>query len=357
MHRPTFTLQLGSLRATSEEPAGGPRALVVDRDMDVPADVLHVELESLSGVELEGEVTLALGYDGENERVFTGVVTEIRGGISGVTVTALGTLGALLELRTATTYKDRLVGAIVGDLIDQAGLEAGTVSSGPTLPRFVVDRRRSAFAHVKGLADRLGYELYADRDGRVMFHALGDDVGLDAGGGLLGAGGGALMAAAGGALMAAAGGAGGEDYAYGKHLLDATAARKRKGPGGVQVGGESPTSSQGSATAHWLTTGDEELRGEAGEGEPVLTVVDAAARTKDLADRFAAGHLARAGRNARQLRVTVGGRPGLELGDAVSVSDRRGTPLSGRGYVRALRHELGGATGFVTRLRVREAGA
>lgn len=347
MLRPTFTLQLGSLRSTSDDAAGGPRALVVDRDMDVPADVLRVELESASDVALDDDVTLELGYDGKNERAFTGTVVELRGGIAGVTVTALGTLAAMLDLRAAATYENRPAGGIVNDLIDQAGLTAGTVSNGPTLPRFAVDRRRSAFAHVKGLADRLGYELYADRNGRVMFHALGDDAGLDAGGGLLGS--------VGGGLLAAASGGGGEGYEYGKHLLDASAARRKKGPASLQVGGESPMSNQGNATAYWLTTGDEDLRGEAGDGDPKVLVVDQAARTKDLADRFAAGLLARAGRNARQLRVTVAGRPGLELGDSISVMDSRGTPLAGRGYVRALRHEFAGTAGFITRVAVREA--
>ena len=80
------------------------------------------------------------------------------------------------------------------------------------LPRYVVDRALSAHRHLKDLADRLGYELYADRDGSIMFHPLGPAANLDALGGALGA-----VAGAAGALL----GSGGESYAFGQQLLGA----------------------------------------------------------------------------------------------------------------------------------------
>lgn len=46
----------------------------------------------------------------------------------------------------------------------------GTIDDGPTLPRFVIDARCSAYVHLHRLAERLGMELYADRDDRLMFH-------------------------------------------------------------------------------------------------------------------------------------------------------------------------------------------
>ena len=50
--------------------------------------------------------------------------------------------------------------------------------------------------------------------------------------------------------------------------------------------------------------------------------------------------------------MTVLGRPGVELGDSVAVSDVPDGALNGAGYVRAIRHRFGTGTGYVTDLRV-----
>src|SRR5262249_26114109 len=99
-----------------------------------------------------------------------------------------------------------------------------------------------------------------------------------------------------------------------------------------------------------LTTADGNA--ESGNGDVVELVLDPAARTKDLADRFARGYLVTRGRTASELRATVLGRPTLELGDAVRVSGVPDELTNGHGYVQAIRHRLGRETGFLTDLRV-----
>ncbi|HET7270397.1 MAG TPA: hypothetical protein VFI90_04855 [Rubrobacter sp.] len=338
--RPTFTLTIGSLSSTTDNPVAAPGTLVVDRDMDVPADALRLHLRERAGIALDDEVKLDLGHDGEEETVFTGAVETVRPAISGVVVRALGTTHDLLNLRTSTTYVNQSAGSIAGDLIGQAGLSAGTVEDGPVLPRYVVDRALSGYRHLKDLADRLGYELYADRDGNIMFHPLGPAANLDALGGVLGAAVGGLL------------GAGGESYAFGQQLLGAAAGRRGVAWGTVEVGGESPMSGQGDTTEHWLTTNDADYMGNAGDGEPALLVRDPAARTKDLADRFAAGRLAVAARAARETSISVLGRPQVDLGHTVAVADVPDETVNGSGYVRAIRHRFGDDAGFVTEIRI-----
>ena len=341
--RTTYALTIGSLSSSTGEPVAGPRAFIVDRDMNIPADALRLELRDRAGIAVGDEVTLALGYDGDQEEtVFAGTVDTVRPAISGVQVRALGTTNALLNLRTSSTYTNQSAGSIAGDLIDQAGLSAGTVDDGPVLPRYVVDRALSGYWHLKDLADRLGYELYADRDGNVMFHALGPGAGLDTLGGALGALAGAAAGLAGG----------GEGYAFGRHLLRAEAGRRDVAWGQVEVGGESPMSRQGDSTEHWLTTNDDDYRGAAGDGDPALLVRDPVARTKDLADRFAAGRMAVATRTARETSITVLGRPQVDLGDTVSTEAAPEEEINGSGYVRAIRHRLDDGEGFVTQMRV-----
>jgi hypothetical protein len=81
-------------------------------------------------------------------------------------------------------------------------------------------------------------------------------------------------------------------------------------------------------------------------------VSDGAARTKDLADRFAAGLLATAQRGASHVDITVLGRPEIELGDHVQVSDLPDSSSALSGYVRSVRHRFGEDAGFVTDLRI-----
>ena len=337
--RPTFTLTIGALSSSTDNPVAGPGTLVVERDMDVPADALRLRLRERAGIAVDDTVTLALGHDGEEETVFTGAVETVRPAISGVVVRALGKTHDLLNLRTSDTYVNQSAGSIASDLIGQAGLSSGTVEDGPVLPRYVVDRAVSGYRHIKELADRLGYELYADRDGNIMFHALGPAANLDA----LGA-----LGAVAGSLL----GAGGESYACGQQLLSAAAGRRGVAWGKVEVGGESPMSGQGDTTEHWLTTNDADYMGSAGNAEPALLVRDPVARTKDLADRFAAGRLAVAARVAREVSISVLGRPQVDIGHTISVADVPDETVNGSGYVRAIRHRFGDEAGFVTEVRI-----
>ncbi len=352
--KPTFSLTVGGLTTNSDSPAGGPRSLDVLRDMDIPADALLIRLADRKGISLGEDVSLELGFDGDNQAVFSGAVAKIRPTLQGLSVFALGKMNGLLNLRLASTYEGQTAGQIVNDLVSQAGLDAGTIDDGPTFPRFAVDHRLSGYAHVRGLADRLGYELYTDVDGALMFHALGDAAGLDAaGGGLLGS----LAGAAESAVSALLGGGGGsEGYAFAQHLLAARAGRRASPWGSVLVGGESPMSSQGDSSAHWLTVNDSDFQGQAGSGDPTILLLDQAARSKDLADRFAAGQLAVAQRRANQVSLRVFGRPQVDLGDDISVSDVPEDLLNGSGYIRALRHQFNDRLGFVTDLRVALSG-
>ena len=80
--------------------------------------------------------------------------------------------------------------------------------------------------------------------------------------------------------------------------------------------------------------------------------LDALARTKDLADRFAAGQLATAKRRAHQIRIRVLGRPQVDLGDTINTSDLPDNLANASGYVRAIRHTFSAKSGFVTEFSI-----
>ena len=81
-------------------------------------------------------------------------------------------------------------------------------------------------------------------------------------------------------------------------------------------------------------------------------MLDPAARTKDIADRFASGMVAAANRTAHQVTIRVLGRPQVDLGDTVDIGAAPDELINGSGYVRALSHRFGVEAGFVTDLRI-----
>ena len=347
---PRFSLSLGSLKSDSDRAVGGPVRIRVLRRMGGGADALEVDLATRGDAKPGDDASAALGFDGETQTVFTGSVVETAPTLAGVRVLALGRMDRLLRLRVARSYEDRSAGSIVRDLADAAAVDVGQADDGPTLPRFALDTRRNAAQHLQALAARLGFDLYTDRDGRLMFRALGDVKQLD-GGGL-----GGMAAAAAGALAALAGAGSGTGYEVGKHLIAARASHRIVGLEAVQVGGEGTASSHGGESSWWLGTAEDQNLGSSGSGKATALVFDAAARTKDLADRFAAGYRASANRGRHTLQLRTMGRAALELGDAVQVKGARDGGLNGSGYVSALSHHCSFDTGFVTDIGV-ELGA
>lgn len=308
--RPRFSLTVGALRASTEDPIGLPERIVVERDMDVPVDALRLRLGQAIDIAPGEPVAVSLGYD-ELRSVFTGSVAVARRTLTGAEVWALGSALALVRARVSAGYERRDAGSIVRDLAGRAGVGTGIVEPGAILPWYAVDAAQPAYEHARALADRFGFELYTDRLGRLMFHTPGT-AGPRVG------------------------------YAYSRDLLAADGLARAAVPDPV-VGGESPSSEGGEDTAHWLTTAN--LTGGAAGGTLVL---DPVARTQDLADRFAAGYAAVRRRSRRRIRIRVLGNAAAELGERTGVTG----PLAGDGYVRALRHEFGASSGWVTELWV-----
>jgi hypothetical protein len=336
---PRFALKLGGLASDSASPAGGPSYFVVERSLDVPADGLRVWLAERGEVTPGDEATLDLGDEDGVERVFTGTVAEVRPRAGAAEVFCVGTMLGLLELRATEQYLEQSAGDVVRDLAGRAGLEEGEVSDGASLPRFAVEKRLPAYPQLAALARRHGFDLFTDREGKLHFRGLGEAASLGSGGV------GGALASAGAAALDALGGGGA--LGYGAHLVE-TRGRVRPDPARrVVVGGESPASGQGEDTSFWLTARDTDFQDYAGDGDELL-VVDPAARTKDMAGRFAAGYLAGLRRTRRELRVTVAGNAALELGDPLSTVDAPDALLNASGFVSGIRHRFGAGVGFLS---------
>jgi len=353
--QPRFSLSAGSLSSDSSSPVVGPSRFVVERSLDVPIDGLRVLLAESGGVSPGDAVQLDLGDEDGLERVFTGSVAEIRPRLGGCELFCAGTMLALVELRVSSFYQAQSAGDVVRDLIGQASLDEGDISDGLDLPRFSIDRSAGAYAQLRRLADRLGYSLFSDREGKINFKGLGPAANLDSIGGGLGGVGSALAGAA-SAATSALGLGGGGGLGYGKHLLAAVAGLRPPFGRTLLLGGESPMSGQGEDKSFWLTATDTDYEGSSGSGDELL-VIDPAARTKDMADRFAAGYAASFDRRTSAIRLTVLGMPALELGDSTGASDAPESGLNASGYIKGLRHRFGVLEGFVTDIVVSAEGS
>lgn len=339
--RPRFSLTAGSLTSDSSSPVAGPSRFVVERSLDVPIDCLRVTLAESGGVLPGDAVQLDLGDEDGLERVFTGTVAEVRPRLGGCEIFCVGTTLTLVDLRVSSFYQNQSAGDVVRDLIGQAGLDEGDISDGIDLLRFSVERRQGTHAQLRRLAERLGYSLFSDREGKIHFRGLGPAANLASGGALGG------LADAASAVGGALGMGGGGGLEYGKHLLNARAELRPAFENTVLVGGESPMSGQGEDKSFWLTATDSDYEDSAGSG-PELLVIDPTARTKDMAGRFAAGYAASLNRQTTDIHLTVLGMPTLELGDSTGASGAPESGLNASGYIKGLRHRFGPQEGFVT---------
>jgi hypothetical protein len=341
--RPRFSFSAGELSADSESPRSGPWRFVVERSLDTPIDALRISLADSGGVKPGDPVQLDLG-DEENglERVFTGTVAELRPRLNGCELFCLGNMLSLLELRVAAFYQSRTAGDIARDLLGQAGLDAGQVEDGIELPRFCVERRLCVHAQLRRLAQKLGFSLFGDRQGKIHFRGLGPAANLGTGGALGGLGAAAQAAAS---LLGGSGGA----FEYRKHLLQAGGHLRPPLERKVVVGGESPTSGSGEDKSFWLTATDSDYEDSAGDGAELL-IIDASARSKDMAGRLAAGYAALLNRRTADIRLRVLGQPALELGDSRAIDAAPESALNSQGYIKSLRHRFGSHEGFITDL-------
>src|SRR5436190_15772724 len=107
MLKPTYAFTIGALSSASDSTVAGPRRLSVARDMDVAADAAQIVLTTRKGVNLQDEVSVQLGHDGENEEVLRGTVMALHPDFVGVRVTVLGMMQQLLNLHTAAWYDNQ----------------------------------------------------------------------------------------------------------------------------------------------------------------------------------------------------------------------------------------------------------
>lgn len=294
-------------------------SLRTEAALGVPVNACRLALHGAAevGTSLGDDLVVKLGYAEGTETVFTGKVTRGAHALGRIDIEGAGAFAKLAAARLNLLFEKQAAGAIARDVFGQVEVTAGTVEDGLTLPIFALHAGASAWAQLAELARRCGFDLWSDVDDKAHFRAC-----------------------EGGASHA---------LTYGTDLLAWEHAVTDAAADGVTVLGESPSGQgQGDEAAPWVTKKD--VKGTAGKSSGrVVTVVDPAARTPQLATDVAKGWMRTLERTARG-RATALGLPAARLGDALSVS---GLPDSSQGAaarVTGVRHRLDPRGGYVTTL-------
>jgi hypothetical protein len=113
------------------------------------------------------EVVVSLDSGEQSDTVFTGVVDRVRRTPSTTTVSAVNAGGVLARVRPAVTFEHITAGDVVRQLCGEAGVDAGDIDDGVSLPYYVADPDRTGWEHATRVAAWSGGIARVSRDNRV----------------------------------------------------------------------------------------------------------------------------------------------------------------------------------------------
>lgn len=317
MLRPSYSINLDN-NTFSSDSLGPLVALEVRRCKNGGADEAILSLGRVPALDPAegGDVTIELGWDGDTELVFTGVVEAVDRGIGRMEVLCLGQQMKPMRARGDRAFVNQSAGQVVEALASEVGVETETIEDGIDLPVYLVDSSRAFYDHCLGLARRCGFDLYTTEEGKLVFSQF--------------------------AVTSAD-----DTFRYGEQIVNASV-EKGVPLEGVTMVPESPASSSGDETASWLIKDSSPHKGEVGGGAATLLVSDPLLRAKEAADTAANARLYLSRRDAVVGHVELMGSPEIRLGEALALEGVPDAGVDGLYQVMAVRHCLDRRRGFRT---------
>ena len=314
MLHPTYKLQIASDTlepSTSDDVV----SIYVNLSMDIPADIFEAILR-MSDKSLkfkqDDDISISLGYNQQIIEVFKGKVDAVKPEVSKLRVTGLNSIWKLINQRMNRLYEKQSAGKIVSDLAKASGVATGEIMDGISFPSYAVDDNKSSYEHIRELAKRCGFDVYVTSDNKLTFKKYSrENV---------------------------------HTFEYRKNIISVDGYYYKSEFGSVKVFGESPSSTKGSDTWHWLTK--KEVEGMAGSG-PALLITDPVLRDKDTAEKVAKAKLNILNRNLLLTIETVG-KSEVKLGDTLEIKSMPDSNLNGDFQVRNVEHIFNKSEGFKT---------
>jgi hypothetical protein len=322
MLHPTYKIEAaGTLDPNSNDVS----SITVNLSMDQPIDIFNGSLRYRSLAEspkvAKGtDLTAYLGYDDNLTVVFEGNINAFHFSYPKFYVHAVSAMFLLTLKRFDNFYEQQTAGAIVKDLCNSAGVEVDDVSDGVQLPYYAVDSNRNVYEHVRYLAGISGFDVYTTNKNKLVFkkyQAKKKHV-----------------------------------IEYGKNLIKLNKVEQTKVIDSVKVLGESPSSSQGSQTSHWLSK--QQVQGTAGNevGNEII-IEDRVIKDEDTAKHVADAVFERLNSGIFVITTEVLGDPKIMLGDSVTIKGMPHDPMNGEYQARSVEHFFSKTSGFITTIKCR----
>ncbi|MBZ5724655.1 MAG: hypothetical protein LAP87_06620 [Acidobacteriia bacterium] len=298
-------------------------ALRIHSALDVPVNSARIAMAPPDGLDAspDDSVAIELGYDDQLDLVFSGQVRRVDYRIGSLTMEAGGSFHKLLAARFNLLYEKSKAGDIVSGLAGLVGVPTGGIEDGPEYPFVALSDGESAYQGLRRLAERGGFDLYADVEDKLVFAPYNA--------------------------------AETHPLQYGVNVLEARVEAVNPLVTAAVVCGESPASlGQGDDAASWLAKKD--ILGKAGDSSGLLARrFEPAARTEDMAAQMAEAVLAGL-TEKRVCSLKVLGTPPVQLGHAVELSRMPQESQNGVFKVIGVEHRLDGRHGFISIIRGRE---
>lgn len=262
-------------------------------------------------------VTIELTAGDVTDTVMTAEVLSVESSFGEITLTGRTGMQKLATARVNQVYEKQSLKQIVSDLAQQAGVQVGDVDDGSTYQYLVAHESKSVLRIVLELARREAMDVFVDSSNKLTVTAFSKTTADHV-------------------------------FRYGAEILGLALDTGDPTVDRVRVHGESPSSSSGTDTWHWLVKDLSSFRGESGQGVRARGIQDGAVRTKDLAGSAAAARLG-AIRDASTVgRVKVLGNPKVKLGEAIEIRDAPRPELNGLFKVTSVGHLYSKHEGYVT---------
>ncbi|MGF3498815.1 MAG: phage late control D family protein [Candidatus Methanosuratincola sp.] len=311
MRHPEFELRIGDKVFSTGDGVG---FITSSCGMGLPVDGITAVISRESSYRFKPmeEAELKLGYDGSLEKIMAGNVARADVMLNSVLISIDGIGSKLLRKRSNTVFLSNTSGGIVVALAQEAGVEVKELENGINYPYYAIDDRSNLLEHIVRLGRLCGADAFFDKDGKLIFRRPG----------------------------------GGKEhrFAYGKDLLEIWAIRKGPAYDGVAVFGESPVSSKGAETYHW--TAKEELKTTKG-GERALIITEPSLKSSESAEK-AGEALLEASKYTVILNVRSEGKPGIRVGDTITLEGFDDREIDGSHEVTRVEHTLSASSGFTS---------
>jgi hypothetical protein len=140
---------------------------------------------------------------------------------------------------------------------------------------------------------------------------------------------------------------------YGKNLIKLNKVEQTKVIDSVKVLGESPSSSRGSQTTHWLSK--QKVQGTAGNGGGnEIIIEDRVIKDEDTDKHVADAVFERLNSGGFLVTAEVVGNPKIMLGDSVTIKRMPYEPMNGEYQARSVEHFFSKTSGFITTIKCRD---